>query len=269
MTRKKTTNIVVHHTVTPQDHDKLGTIARIRSAHKKNGLAYDGNPAYHFIIGHNWTVATRDIKTIGYHAGNWEINKVSVAVALVGNFNNDHLTQYQEDELGRILRHWMKEFNIARKNILLHKEIKATACPGANITQGLIDMVVSSKENDMITALKARIVEFTAQVKRLHIEVKKLTGEVVAGKGREMDKDTQIIVLANQVEATREEVKRKEEVIVAKEKELLELRGSLDDAEQTAEENDDRIREEAADEATEELKQNILGNFWDWLTGKR
>ncbi len=138
MNRLYTSKIVTHHSVTPQDWDMKRTVDLILLSHKQRGLAYDGNIAYHFLIGKDWTYQGRPINSVGYHAGNWLVNLSSVAICLAGNFNVDKPTKYQEKELVRLVNEIKCKYSLKNEAIKLHREIHATACPGMNITNDYI-----------------------------------------------------------------------------------------------------------------------------------
>ncbi len=130
MNRLLTTTLVIHHSVTPQNWDQQPTVDLILQSHIARGLAYDGHIAYHLLVGKDWTYVGRPINSVGYHAGNWLVNLSSIAICLVGNFNNDMPTPWQEQELRKYLTLYK---NLSLK---LHKEVRLqpTACPGDHIT---------------------------------------------------------------------------------------------------------------------------------------
>ena len=91
--RRPITTVVVHHTAGSftNDIEKLsGWIdrnhhKRFRKMNKSEGKYI----AYHFMVTPNGRVwKTRHPKHIGHHAGNWEVNKKSLAICLVGDFSN-------------------------------------------------------------------------------------------------------------------------------------------------------------------------------------
>ena len=133
MRRLYTNKIVVHHTVMPQNMDRVSAMDQILRTHRNNGLAYDGQIAYHFVIGNDWEEFGRSLNSVGYHAGHWLTNLSSVAVAMMGNFENDRLNKYQEDRLRNRMQYWADLYNLGRSNIIVHRDVKATACPGRNI----------------------------------------------------------------------------------------------------------------------------------------
>lgn len=231
--RTATKYVVVHHSVTPQEWGMKQTMELIKSAHKNAGLAYDGFPAYHYIIGNDWACEGRPENTVGYHAGVWSINLESVAVCLVGNFNENKLTSYQKSELQRILKKWTGQYDIELDHVKLHRELKATACPGNNITKDLIYQLL--KDTVMEDQLKRKIEELTAQVKRLHAEVRKLTAEVHKWQGEAKTRQDAVVVRDAEIAELNGVVDRKEKVIVQLQKEIDELRttpvGDLDEVE--------------------------------------
>jgi len=140
-----TNKIVVHHSVTGQKLDKDKTMQSILNGHKASGLAYDGQNAYHWVIGHDWETSARTLATVGYHSGNWWTNFTSVGICLVGNFNEDTPTEYQKDRLGIKLGEWMEKYGIKTEGLKLHRNIVATACPGRNIDLPLLYSLVDNK----------------------------------------------------------------------------------------------------------------------------
>ena len=149
MNRLITNKLVIHHSTTPIAWPKQKTVDVIESTHKQNGLTSPGgNIAYHILIGHNWVYQGRSEASVGYHAGHWWTNLTSVAICLTGNFNDDQPTEFQKEELARQIKRFKKLYKIER--ILLHRQIKPTACPGQNITHAFIDEILSDTMDDMV-----------------------------------------------------------------------------------------------------------------------
>jgi hypothetical protein len=141
--------------VTPQAWDQAKTLKLITASHKKRGLAYDGNPAYHVIIGKNWQALVRPEDSVGYHSGSWWTNRTSLAVCLVGNFNVDNPTDYQLAKLGSQLKNWSNKYNIRRNRIYLHRQVRSTACPGMKITQQTITSVMQEDLDSLRRSVNA------------------------------------------------------------------------------------------------------------------
>jgi hypothetical protein len=141
MRRLATSKILVHHSVMPQGLGKTAAMSQILSTHKAAGLAYDGQIAYHHVIGHNWESFGRDINSVGYHAGHWWTNLTSVAVCMMGDFRFDKLNAYQTDRLRNRLQYWSDVYRLNRSNVYLHRDFASTVCPGTNITPSLITTI--------------------------------------------------------------------------------------------------------------------------------
>jgi N-acetyl-anhydromuramyl-L-alanine amidase AmpD len=72
-----------------------------------------------------------DDDQIGWHAGNWDINKRSIGICL----DNDYENQDPTDEVLRKLAHHIKQNypQIKPKNVIGHREARdGTICPGQN-----------------------------------------------------------------------------------------------------------------------------------------
>lgn len=144
MNRLLTRYIVIHHTVIPQDWAQTPTMNLILATHTKAGLAYDGEIAYHYVIGKDWAAVGRPESSVGYHAGNWLINLQSIAICLNGNFNTDSPNDFQAAALENLLPHLMAKYGITRDRIKLHSEVRdePTQCPGKHLSQDYISKLL-------------------------------------------------------------------------------------------------------------------------------
>lgn len=124
--------IVIHHSAS-----NTGNAAEFDKFHKKvkkwsNGLGYD------FVIGNgrgsgNGQIETgpRWIRQIdGAHAGIKEYNKHGIGICLVGNFEDDRPTENQIASLVSLIRYLQDRFNIPSENVIMHRHVKSTDCPG-------------------------------------------------------------------------------------------------------------------------------------------
>lgn len=145
--------IFIHHSVTPQN----SSWKVIDDIHKKkwNFRSSLGHYAgYNYIIEANGFVmqARRDNETGAHtYVPGKNYNNEGFAICLVGNFENDKPTEKQEESLATLIALKMDQYKIPRDRVLLHRELKATACPGRNITQGYITKII--KEDNMATKL--------------------------------------------------------------------------------------------------------------------
>lgn len=125
--------IIVHHSASSED-----CAATIDAAHLARG--WDGL-GYNFVID-NGACGTADggVETAqrwvaqveGAHAGVPLYNEEGIGVVLIGNFEETRPTAEQMAALVELVRWLQKEYNIPASNVLRHKDIKPTLCPGKN-----------------------------------------------------------------------------------------------------------------------------------------
>lgn len=146
--------IVIHHTSSPPGYslDYLNSVHLLNiyapifahpskeeeelkgkplwSGHFKNGQQVFWG--YHWLMRMDGTfVRLLDDNQLGWHAGNWEINRRSVAICL----DNDYDKQDPADDiLQKLAAHIKKHYpNIKVSNIIGHREVReGTTCPGTN-----------------------------------------------------------------------------------------------------------------------------------------
>lgn len=135
--------IVTHHSAGVRDANNAATLVSIDKNHaarlhpERNGFGL--HVAYHFLIfGDGVLKETRPLNEIGYHAGNFLINVQSIGICLVGNFVKEEPSTAQLVTLRQLLSRLQKEYKIEAKNVLSHRKIKSTACPGTNMNDTLI-----------------------------------------------------------------------------------------------------------------------------------
>ena len=96
--------------------------------------------AYHYLINKDGDIAnTRPIEEIGYHCGNWSMNKRSVGICLEWDFRvwEEAPTKAQLKTLERILALLDKGQRI--KAVLGHRDVRATECPGYNLYKHILN----------------------------------------------------------------------------------------------------------------------------------
>lgn len=130
--------LIIHHAVTPQDVD----VHVIDQAHKNRWHGetlsslgwYIG---YNYVIGANYVVKAREDYEMGAHTYGW--NDRAMAICFTGNYEIDKKPlPYQESAFVALAEQLMKEWSIPLENVLFHRDTKATACPGKNITKEYI-----------------------------------------------------------------------------------------------------------------------------------
>lgn len=129
-------HIVIHHTATSR-----GSVESIHETHLQRTDA-DGNSwmgiGYHFVIGNGNGMPDGRIEPTfrwrgqmqGAHAGVAEYNEHGIGIALVGDFEKGPPTPRQLASVKRLVSVLKSEYGIASDEVLGHREIKATACPG-------------------------------------------------------------------------------------------------------------------------------------------
>jgi len=149
--RSKTTLCVIHHEA---GHGM--TAQQIHKMHRdQNGWAGIG---YHFYIRSDGKIYRgRPIKTVGTHTANY--NATSVGVCFEGNFEYDELTKAQFKS-GVELLTYINELYPEIK-FLRHKDLNATACPGARFP--FDSMIEEVKANNMSgEEIATRLAEYYA-----------------------------------------------------------------------------------------------------------
>jgi hypothetical protein len=147
--------IIIHHSVTPQSWEHNKTIQNINNSHYARFVAgraikmqssLDQTIAYHWVIsGDGTSEKTREENVIGWHSGSWLYNMQSLGICLAGNFDKNKITNGQKKTLGLLLKNLIKKYNIPIDNILFHRDVKATSCPGKNITKELVRELLYSE----------------------------------------------------------------------------------------------------------------------------
>jgi len=138
------THIVIHHTATPQSvsFDSINNYHRDVRGFPKSSLGY--YVGYHFLILENELRQARKLDEVGAHClGGW--NFKSIGISLAGNFNYDVPNPTQTGLLKALLLELMDEYNIKKENIIFHRDVWSTACPGQNITKEYIYNLVTNR----------------------------------------------------------------------------------------------------------------------------
>lgn len=130
--------IVIHHTAS-----KHASVESIHEEHVKRKDA-NGNPwlgiGYHFVIGNGQGMNDGEIEPTfrwrqqlqGAHAGSKDpvYNKQGIGICLVGNFENHEPTPGQLVSLKKLVRAMKAKYRIDSKNVIGHRDVRATECPG-------------------------------------------------------------------------------------------------------------------------------------------
>lgn len=129
-------HIVLHHTATDR-----GSVESIHEVHRQRkdaaGNAWLGI-GYHFVVGNGDGMRDGLVEPTfrwrgqlhGAHAGNREYNEQGIGIVLVGNFEKQAPSPAQRRSLEALIASLSSEFDIPAKNVVPHRDLKATACPG-------------------------------------------------------------------------------------------------------------------------------------------
>jgi hypothetical protein len=143
--------IVIHHSATPSTLDTKKSLNSFNNSHKQR--FYDAYPksqkqplggteypyiAYHYCIDRKGAITkTRQHEFIGYHAGNWDVNKDSLGILLIGNFDIEYPTDAQLNACQGLVQELKKKLSIEK--ILGHRQVVSyKSCPGKNVTDDYI-----------------------------------------------------------------------------------------------------------------------------------
>lgn len=131
---RKWRHIVLHHTAS-----SAGSVESVHEAHI--GRGWDGI-GYHFLIGNGKGMGDGEIQSTfrwreqihGAHAKspNNEYNEYGIGICLVGNFEETQPSDAQMASVKRLVGVLKSEYQLTDGQVIGHRDVKATACPGKN-----------------------------------------------------------------------------------------------------------------------------------------
>ncbi len=144
--------VVLHHSATNEGN--ANNFDRYHREEKKwsHGLAY------HFVIGNGNGSGNGEIEVggrwkkqiHGAHTANMDLNRISIGICLVGNFEEDNEpTDNQVKSLISLVTYFSKRYNIPESHIVKHAQVrqKGTACPGKNFPYRQLINEISSLQS--------------------------------------------------------------------------------------------------------------------------
>lgn len=138
--------VTVHHTGTRFDSTDYGQSAQgvlsIQQYHQDGKKWAD--IGYHYLIdraGRVWE--GRPIGVQGAHAGNNQLNRGNIGVALLGDFEKQSVTTAQRQGLISLLDHLRGTYGIKSTEVHMHRELHGTECPGRALAS-IVDAYRSS-----------------------------------------------------------------------------------------------------------------------------
>ena len=129
--------IIIHHTASGRD---ITTLEMVDAWHKARWPQFKSSlgfcVGYHWLIGANWIRQTRSNDEEGAHT--YGFNADSIGICLTGNFETETPTQYQLDELRKLVLTLLGQYGLQEKDIYCHRDLTATLCPGRNLTKEML-----------------------------------------------------------------------------------------------------------------------------------
>ncbi|MGR3220999.1 MAG: peptidoglycan recognition protein family protein [Candidatus Anammoxibacter sp.] len=142
--------IVLHHSATEE-----GNAAKFDYYHK-NKKKWKYGLAYHFVIGNGSLSGDGEIEVgsrwtnqiHGAHTGKMALNKISIGICLVGNFEeHEGPSERQLASLLPLVKYLCGKYKIAADKVLGHNQIlkKHTSCPGKHFPLDEFKMKLSQE----------------------------------------------------------------------------------------------------------------------------
>lgn len=139
--RYSTTKIILHHTATASA--SMQSMHQYHISKGMNGLAYNI-----VVYKDGTTYWGRGLDMVGGHTSDTSVNKVSVGLCAVGNFETETMGDVQKEAIKRVIRDLLKYYPTITE-ILGHKQVTSTDCPGKNYP--LAEMAALLKESNTST----------------------------------------------------------------------------------------------------------------------
>jgi len=152
--------LVLHHSATTS-----GSVESIHSDHRSrkdsNGKSWLGI-GYHFVIGNGHGMPDGEISATfrwtrqlhGAHSGSLRHNDRGIGICLIGNFEESKPTAAQRESVTRLIQSLADRYNIPRKRIIGHYQVRATACPGRHFPlKEVVEKSVTKRVNSNLQLL--------------------------------------------------------------------------------------------------------------------
>jgi N-acetylmuramoyl-L-alanine amidase len=167
--RKSTKRVIIHHSASPDVF--ASTIHGWHLNQKWSGIGY------HFVIRSGGAIERgRPEDTIGAHSGPAG-NGDSIGVVLTGNFEYDKPTEAQLDSLVWLITQCL-EPKYGKLQVMGHKDVMATACPGKNFPWA--ELRARLEDDEMIYKTLNDVPDWGRPLIKKLIDRKSLAGD---GKG--------------------------------------------------------------------------------------
>jgi len=133
--RTETTMIVLHHSATTS-----ATLKAMHDYHITKGMS---GLAYNIVVFKDGsTFWGRGLDIVGGHTSDTKINKISLGICAIGNFETETMGNDQKEALKKVIRDLLKYYPSITE-IKGHKEVTSTACPGKNYPLGEMKILLN------------------------------------------------------------------------------------------------------------------------------
>lgn len=128
--------IILHHSADTSTSPQYEKIAAYHDSGAGGKWPKGHGIQYAWVVGMNGTVREgKPENVVTWHSGNWLLNQVSIGVVLCGDFTKNKPGAAQIESLERLLTGIQERWEIPDEAILLHRECRATSCPGVDLRQ--------------------------------------------------------------------------------------------------------------------------------------
>ncbi|MEA3334717.1 MAG: N-acetylmuramoyl-L-alanine amidase [Chloroflexota bacterium] len=172
--------IIIHHTAT-RSNIPPEQVAQFQVSQGFAGIKY-----HYQINGDGTIVWTQSLDTVTEQTANGELNRLGIAVALAGNFNNRTPSTQQMDSAAQLLAWLLAGFRLTSDAIVGRSEVDSSdpsGSPGRQWLEGdrfgeqllsQVETILAGAEQELVARLQARI----SQLESLIVELQAQAGQV-------------------------------------------------------------------------------------------
>jgi len=166
--------IVIHHSAIPVERNQFDGI---NAYHKSQGFPVSSRGfyvGYHYLIEKNGIIRqAREDKEIGAHTVSmwppyWNMNARGIGICMAGDFTKEKVDLEQLRTLRHLVDELQAKYGIPDGKVILHRQAKATACPGVDFVYLMESMTRPDlKQKLQITDEQLRNAKTNAERNRL------------------------------------------------------------------------------------------------------
>lgn len=156
--------ILYHHSANPSPKNQAQTVIE---QHKRSPKIKQAGGYHYFVEANGQIVQFHPEDFIAHHAGNWAMNLRSIGICLAGDFTRHPPSKAQIESLTRLTVDIQTRWGIPDSRILLHREVKPTACPGIDLRPFVSDEKLNLLKTKLKRLQQAETTAEGARKKRL------------------------------------------------------------------------------------------------------